>query len=470
MVSTLQAPVTGDEARLSVTDEITRARAEMTRGNRKYLQVVEFDGKDPLEEEQRRYIPVGHKPEITKIRGSIAFERDEVVDHGSSSQSSQTAAVIHVNWPHMGGTNWNAVGYWRGSLSSTTLNSTSSQANTLLDLLNRTYQIGLFYSNPEGNWNLGFGRLFVPGATSLGVFDGGYVVRKLNNNVGAGFFAGTAPDPTQWNYAPNRQTVGSFVKYEKGSFDTQHWYGTIGVALDRVNWRPERQYLFAENSFSFGRVFSFFETLQADQRNPKLMNGQTGVQLSQSFATLRIQPSSKISFDVNHNYLRGVPTFDSRLLGTGLLDQYLFTGFSGTMRVQPINQLLLTASLGESRQNGETTHALNQFYGVAWKRIPWVELRVDARYNRFNSGFGTGNYRSLALSRELFDNLVRLEFEGGVQEIRSTLANQGKAHYFNTTVDWQLARHYFMDGGWLYYRGQSQNYDQIYVSLGYRFR
>jgi hypothetical protein len=199
------------------------------------------------------------------------------------------------------------------------------------------------------------------------------------------------------------------------------------------------------------------------------MNGQTGAQLSQSFTTIRLQPLKRISFDLNHNYLRGIPTFDQRLLGTGLLDQYLFTGFSGSVRLEPIQQLFLTASLGESRRNGETSHSLNQYYGVGWKRLPFIDVRLDARYSRFNSSFGDGTYRSLSASRELFDNL-RVQFEGGVQDIHSLLAAQRKAHYFNTMADWQFAQHYFLTGGWLYYRGQSQNYDQIYTSLGYRFR
>ncbi len=36
-------------------------------------------------------------------------------------------------------------------------------------------------------------------------------------------------------------------------------------------------------------------------------------------------------------------------------------------------------------------------------------------------------------------------------------------------IDWQLGRHYFVMGNWLSYRGLSQNYDQVSISLGYRF-
>jgi hypothetical protein len=462
----VMAPLPGDEARISVEDEGLRAQNELKKGTRKYLQVLDFKaGTDPLEDEQHAYVPRRPVPEITRMRGSISFEHIGIFDHDSSSRSSQDGMAIHMDWKHIEGSNWSLVGYWRGALTS----SSGSSTTTLLDLENRTYQFGLYYFNPLSNWSLGIGRLFVPGATSLGVVDGTYVLRKLDRHTSFGLFGGTNPDPTQWNYSPNRQTAGGLVRFEAGNFDKTHWTGSIGVALSRVNWRPERQYLFAENTLNIGTLVSIFQTLQADQRNPKLMNGQTGAQLSQSFTTVRLQPAKRISFDLNHNYLRGVPTFDQRLIGTGLLDQYLFTGFSGGVRIEPISQLLLMGTWGQSRKNGDTTHSLNQYYSVGWKRLPLIQARVDLRYSKFSSSFGDGSYRSVAFSRDLMDNF-RLQFEAGIQQVRSLLATQGKSRYFNTYVDWQLSRHYFLASGWLSYRGQTQNYDQFYTSLGYRFR
>ena len=93
---------------------------------------------------------------------------------------------------------------------------------------------------------------------------------------------------------------------------------------------------------------------------------------------------------MNDNYFRGVPTFDPRLIGTGLLDQYLFTGVSGGVRVEPIDNLMVTANFGNSRRNGDTSHAVNQAYGVSWKRLPILDLRFDARYSSFSSSFGSG--------------------------------------------------------------------------------
>jgi len=40
--------------------------------------------------------------------------------------------------------------------------------------------------------------------------------------------------------------------------------------------------------------------------------------------TVRVQPISRLEFSANHTYFRDIPTFDPQLIGTGLLDKYLF--------------------------------------------------------------------------------------------------------------------------------------------------
>jgi hypothetical protein len=458
-------PAKGDEARLSDADELSRVRADVNQGRRHYLQVLEFTGGDPLEDEIREYVPRPPLKEVNRLRGRIAFERTAIFDHDSAGASnSENGAVIRIDWSRIGGSYWTLTGYWRGSI---TASQSASQA-TLIDLMNRTYQIGLFYANPKSSWRFGAGRLILPWASGLGAIDGGYAARKVSHRVTAGIFAGSNPDPTQWNYAPNRQTAGAFVNVETGNYDGVHWSGTAGIAFSRVNWRPERQYLFIENNYSIGRAFSIFQSGQADYLDPKLMNGATGVRLSQSSITVRFTPRKYISFDLSDNYFRGVPTFDTRLIGTGLLDQYLFTGISGGVRLEPAGNLVVTVTAGNSRSSGDASHAVNQAYAIGWKRLPVLDLRLDLRYSSFSSSFGSGSYQSASLTRELSDNL-RLQFQAGVQNTQSVYVTQGRAKFFNSMIDWQIGRHYFLLGGWLSYRGLSQNYDQVSISLGYRF-
>ena len=150
----------------------------------------------------------------------------------------------------IGGSYWNFTGYWRGRVNS---RGRGPGQTTLIDLINRTYQIGLFYSNPQSKYVIGVGRLLLPWATSQNAIDGGYIARRLSRSVTAGVFGGSTPDPTAWNYDPNRQIGGAFVNFEAGTFEAVRFTSTEGVALTSVHWKPERRYMFTENGL-FGRT------------------------------------------------------------------------------------------------------------------------------------------------------------------------------------------------------------------------
>ena len=199
------------------------------------------------------------------------------------------------------------------------------------------------------------------------------------------------------------------------------------------------------------------------------MNGATGAQLSQSFITLRYTPRKRISFDVSDNYFRGVPTFDQRLIGTGLLDQYLFTGISGGVRVEPIDNLMLTANFGNSRRNGDTSHAVNQAYGVTWKRLPILGSPLRSSLQLLQQQLWDGFLRIGRAHAGVIGSPAPAVSGGRAEHAVDLFVNHTRARFFNSMIDWQIGRHYFVMGNWLNYRGLSQNYDQISISLGYRF-
>jgi len=454
----------GDIAMLSVQDAEALERAQSARRRQRYAQVVSFTSGDPLEEEVREYVPMATPSEVGRLRGRVGFEYNTLHDRSTNFGSHQEGAVIRVDWSRIGGSFWNLTGYWRGRWNSRS----GPQQQTLVDLINRTYTMGLFYNNPRSKNQVGLGRILLPWASSLSTIDGGYYARRLARHATAGVFAGSTPDPTQWNYDPNRQMLGVFSSFDQGSFERVRWSGTVGAAATRVKWRPERNFLFLENSLYAGEKFSVLHSLEADMKNSRLMNGQTGTMLSRSFLTVRVQPSRRFSVDLNQNYFRGLPTFDTNLIGTGLLDKYLFQGFSGGFRALPLDRLSISAAWGRSSREGDSRSSLNQTYGAGWSRLPFIGARIDGRYTRFASSFGSGSYESVSLIRELGDS-IRLELMAGQQDFAGALTQQSRSRFLNGQADWNIGLHYFLTAGWLSYRGQIQNYDQMFFTLGYRF-
>lgn len=454
----------GDWAYLSASDTQSLIAERSMSATRKYPVVVAFTEGDTLDEEAREVIPRPPLPEINRARGRIGFDYSGVASHGAGGGlSSNAGMVIRTDITRINGTYWNLSGFWRGRLS----NRSSAGQTTMQDLINRTYTLGLTYDNPHSNWVAGFGRLYLPWATSLDSMDGGYVGRRLGTGVTAGIFGGTSPDPTSWSYNPDRRLGGAFVNFEGGSFDNLRYTSTAGLGISTLKWTIDRPFIFFENGIFYKHYVSIYHSLQADSPRGNQEVAAPGPGISRSFLTVRVQPTTRVEFDINHSYFRDIPTFDPTLVGTGLLDKYLFQGFSGGVRVQVVKNIWAYTTLGRSSTSSDAKSSWNQLYGVTVERTPWVRVRTDVHYSKFDSAFGSGSYSSISFSRNFSDNL-RWEVLGGRQAFISPLVKD-TSHFVTGNFEAALGPHYFFQTGYTWNRGPSQNYDQWMFTFGYRF-
>jgi hypothetical protein len=255
-------------------------------------------------------------------------------------------------------------------------------------------------------------------------------------------------------------------------------YSTAGVALTSIQWKVARQFAFFENTWSWKQYVSFYNSLQADEARTsplttvlpsgQVVNGgsnSTGV--SQSYSTLHFQPFKLLGFGVNHNYFRTLPTFDPRLLGTGLLDQYLFQGFSGDVRLALPKRIGLFASLGESKTTTDKRNSLNQAYGVSLGQLWKTGILLDLHYSKFDSSFGSGKYQSVSLSKNLSE-AFRIQVYGGHQNFYTPLSTNTNSNFVNGVVDFNVGPRYFLEGNFGWYHGTSLSYTQWSTVFGYR--
>lgn len=458
----------GDVANLEQQEVQIIKKQEAAASASSYAQVVTFSEGDPLDEEQRAEVPRPPSPEINRTRGRIGVEYNSIFGQPGIGASQETGLDIRAEMTRILGSYWNFQGYWRGRLTSQPM---GVQQITLTDLINRTYVLSLTYANPRSPFVAGFGRLYLPSATSLGTIDGGYVGWRLSKKVTLGVFGGSTPDPTAWNYNPGREIGGTYLNLESGDFNSAHLSSTAGIAVSDIHWKPDRQFAFLENSFFYKRAFSIYDAAQGDLVRPTTTTGPPppkSVSLTQNFVTLRLLPYSRISFDVNDTYFRNPPTFAPQLVGTGLLQNYLFQGLSGGVRVKLPAGLAVYSDVGRSARTGDVSHSLNQLYGITLTKLGSTQVHLDLRYSKFDSSFGRGSYESFTVSREFKEGL-RLELDGGQQNFNSALTQQTSARWITTNSDWFLGRHYFMGTGFTLYRGKVQRYNEVFVTSGYRF-
>ena len=454
----------GDLAYLSSGDAEAMVQQRTLSATRQYPAVISFTESDELDEEARQEVPRPPLPSVNRARGRIGFDTIETFSHGTSNvTSSDVGMVFRGDITRIGGTYWNLSGYWRGEL---TKASAASQ-QTLQNLLNRTYHLNMTYDNPNSTLVAGFGRLYLPWAPSLDTIDGGYFGKRLSKGSVIGVFGGSTPDPSSWDYKPDRVISGSFINFEGGEFNGLHYSSTSGAGVSMVNWQIDRPFIFFEDSVSYKRSISVYESAQLDNPQGNSATPSPGPGLGRNFLTFRVDPHPRLELDFNYNYFRDIPTFDPTLIGTGLLDKYLFQGFSAGGRVDVWKQLWLSTNIGQSNGSGDSKTSLNQMYGITFGRIPKLNLRADVHYAKFNSSFGAGSYESFALSRRVTDRL-RLEVLLGQQKFASAITTNTNSRFITGTVETTLGPHYYLQTNFTTNRGDL-SYDQMMFSIGYRF-
>jgi len=457
----------GDIATLNVEDQQVSQILRNAGAGRHYAQTITFTEGDPIDEETRDYLPHAPLPEVNRFRGRIGVDYNSIIDTGGTgANGSDTGLSVRADMTRIGGSYWNLSGFSRFRIDS---HAAGSQT-TLTDLLNRTYTLQLTYDSPKSRWTAGIGRLYLPWATSLDTIDGGYIGRRLNKTVTVGLFAGTTPDPASWNYNAQRRLAGTFINFERGTYEAFHLNSTTGIGMSRIGWKPDREFLFFENTISWKRYVSVYHELQFDQVHVSPITvASLPPGVSRSFLTLRVEPNKYVEFDLSENYFRDFPTYDPRLLGTGLLDKYLFQGLSGGVRFAVPFRGSVYTNIGQSSRSGDAKPNWNKMFGIGFRDVLHTGFSTDFHLTQFDSSFAKGSYKAVSLTRQLGETL-HLMLQAGQQNFGSSLTSQSRSRFINSSIDWSFSAHYFLGGGMTVYRGGSQNYDQIYFTLGWRFR
>jgi hypothetical protein len=445
--------------------EIKKLVEKDTVGNtRHYPMVISFTEGDPMDEEVRNEVPRPPLPEINEMRGRFGFDMSMIQSLGAGGQTTgEYGMVARVDYDRIFGTHWNLNGYWRGEFTHD-----PAAQQSIQDVMDRTYLMSLSYINPDSSWAASIGRMYVPYASSLETIDGLYLGYKTSIGTDLGLFAGSTPDPSAWDYNPQNRIGGLFFNAHGGSWDTFHYSTTFGGGVQLTKWVVNRPFIFTENDFSYKKVLSIYHSMQIDKpaANPGTPSVSAGI--GQSLLSVRFQVHPRVALDLTDTYFRDVPTYDPVLVGTGLLDQYLYQGLNGGVRVEFPMHLVGYVSLGESNDSNDKKNSLNQQFGLTLTRIGRTGLGVDARYSKFDSAFATGTYRTVSVTRGLGDRF-RLDVMGGLYDYSSPLAATSSSYYINSLFDMDLGARMFFQGAFTTQRGGTEDYNQFTTTLGYRF-
>jgi hypothetical protein len=406
-------------------------------------------------------------PGHTGLRIGLDYDSTKVA---GGFHASEVGFQISSDMTKIGGTNWSFTGYWRGRLRQTFSGYDGSQLESLSNRIDRTYHVGLYYESQTSPIFAGFGRLSVPGAPSLPTIDGGYFGTRISEHLKLGAFGGSTPDPSSWDYNPSQHIAGTFVNYEAGDFGRLHLSSTDGIAMTAVHWLVARQFVFFENTVSWKQYLWFYNSTQVDAARtspvPGAGSNNTGISLTSS--SVHVQPVQRLSVGINHSYSNSLPTFDANLLGTSLLDKYIFQGLSFDVRYELPHHIGLFTQFGRAKSIADAKNMWNKMFGVSFGEIMRTGIHADVRYSQFDSTFGKGNYRSISFARNLKQNF-QLQFLGGSQSLASPFTSNTSSRFITASAMWTLGPRYFFETGYTWSKGTTMNYQQWNTMFGYRF-
>jgi len=216
------------------------------------------------------------------------------------------------------------------------------------------------------------------------------------------------------------------------------------------------------------RYLSIYHSMQIDRPTANPSTPAVSMGLGQSLLSLQIQVHPRITVDLTDTYFRDVPTYDPTLVGTGLLDAYLYQGINGGARVEFPFHIAGYFSLGQSKDSTDPKNSLNKMFGATVSNIWRTGLEVDARYSKFDSVFASGTYTTLTVSRDVLERF-RLNLQAGRYAYSSTAAANSGSDFGNLVLDTNLGSRLFVESMFTAQRGGSLNYNQWTNTVGLRF-
>jgi hypothetical protein len=237
-----------------------------------------------------------------------------------------------------------------------------------------------------------------------------------------------------------------------------------------LKWTIDRPFAFTENSFSFKHYFNVYHSMQIDRPTANLNMAPVKTGIGQSLLSLRVQVHPRVVLDLTDTYLRDVPTYDPALVGTGLLDKYLYQGINGGARVQFPRHITGYFSLGSSTDSADPKNALNRMFGASMADIWKTGLTADVRFSKFSSAFASGTYKTVTVSRDVTDNM-RLDLQLGRYAYNSvpTGSPSSNSNFANVTFESNLGSKLFVQSMFTAQRGGSLDYNQWTTTIGLRF-
>jgi hypothetical protein len=335
---------------------------------------------------------------------------------------------------------------------------------------NRIYQVALNYDNPKTDYSYRLGRIVPNGAGGLGYIDGLTFDYRLNEKTSVGAFGGTEPERETSNISGDVTKYGSYISFRNGSYSKKMVRSLLAFSGVYQKGEIDREFLYTQNSFSAGSVWSFFQSGELNvNRGWRKNNSNETLQLSAIQLSIRYRPIRSTTFTLAFNNRKNVRTYYNRSVADSLFDDASRQGFSIKSQIRlPLN-LRLSASGSLRTRASDNSSTYSSSAGIIFYDEWYTRLRFTVRGNYFSNLYNEGIQNRISISRNLFRK-IDIRVETGLSSYKLDLTNSTiENRWMKYDLDLRISKRVYSSIYYQINRGDSQDTNSMFVDLGIRF-
>ncbi len=335
---------------------------------------------------------------------------------------------------------------------------------------NRLYEVSFRYANEKARFNWAMGRIISNAFSGVGYIDGLMLQHNMTSRWRWGLFGGLQPE---WHYSTSPASIqkyGLFAAYKVGDYSSHRFESTLSVAGAYHGSTVSREFMYWQNSYSWGSRFNIFQSLELDLNRDwkKKTTGET-VSLTGIYINGRYNFSRRYSMGLSYDNRKNYLTYFSRSLADSLFNDAFRQGLRMSLNARLFRNFRLFANGGLRHRQDASDITWSYMAGLNWQRMFATPFMLMIRYAGFNNFYTIGINPNASLSYRLRGgHLMRLSYGYYGYSLKAdNSANHRNWIRFNS--QWELPLDMFMSGEYQYDWGDDLNGQRFFIELGYRF-
>jgi hypothetical protein len=317
--------------------------------------------------------------------------------------------------------------------------STDSGSYRPKDVFNIYSLAAQFDASPTLSFVLG--RKINPKVSSIGAIDG-LQAEKSFGNFYTGIIAGFRPDIFDYNFNADLMQYGAYIGLKS---QTKEFYShtTLGAMEQNNNGNVDRRYTYFQHSSTIAQKLSIFSSFELDLYNQVTADSVGKPRLTNLYVSVGYRISRMIDFSLSYNsrkqivYYETLKTDIERMLDDDIARQ----GIRFSVNIRPANHVGIGGSYSKRFQSNDLNKSDNLNGYLSFSKIPWIDGRFYANYNRNTSSYMETTIYSVRYSRPI----IKMKLDGDIYyrlvnyNYFVSEVNTGQ-QYYGASVSYRIAK------------------------------